>query len=130
MVEGQTFSRLYQVSPDVYEGFITVFGDKNPLHTSTDYALEKGFAQRVMHGNILNGFISHFIGECLPIKEVMIYSQKIDYKKPVYLDDELTLVSVIEHVHESVNVVELSFVFLNRNQIEVAKGKIQIVLLK
>lgn len=109
---------------------MNVFGDKNPLHTSSAFAMEKGYRQCVMHGNILNGFVSHFIGECLPTKEVMIYSQKIDFKKPVYLGDQLTMTSVIEDIHESVNLIEFSFNFVNSELLEVAKGKIQIGMLK
>lgn len=130
MHKGETFVNGYCVSQEVYDGFIRVFSDKNPLHTSSEFAQSKGFRAPVMHGNILNGFISHFIGECLPTKDVMIYSQKIDFKKPVYLGDKLTLHCTIDDVHESVNLVEFSFSFVNEDSVKVAKGKIQIGLLK
>ena len=124
-----TFTKTFKVSETVYEGFINVFHDKNPLHTDEAFARSKGFRQKVMHGNILNGFLSYFIGECLPLKEVVIHSQEIQYKRPVYINDELLFESTITDVHESVSVVEFSFRFLNNESKIVSKGKFQIGLL-
>jgi acyl dehydratase len=39
------------------------------LHIDDDYARSKGFKQKVMHGNILCGFLSRFVGELLPVKK-------------------------------------------------------------
>jgi 3-hydroxybutyryl-CoA dehydratase len=130
MHKGDRFTHVFQTNHEIYSGFIQVFGDRNPLHTDEDFARSKGFAGRVMHGNILNGYLSFLVGECLPVKNVMIYSQQIDFKKPVYLGDSLELTAVVDEVFESVNLVELSFDFVNQHAQKVAKGKIQIGLLK
>jgi 3-hydroxybutyryl-CoA dehydratase len=121
-----SFSHTYAVSESVYNKFIELFNDKNPLHTNEEFARSKKFNGRVMHGNILNGFLSHFIGECLPDKNVIIHSQQIQFKKPVYLDDTLTLNATVSGVFESVNAVEFKFNFLNGSEAVVAQGKIQI----
>ena len=89
MQKGDVFKTTFKVTEQVYNGFISLFHDKNPLHTNADFAIKKGFESRVMHGNILNGFVSYFIGECLPIKNVIIHTQEIKYVQPVYLNDEL-----------------------------------------
>ena len=83
-----------------------------------------------MHGNILNGFLSYFIGECLPKKDVIIHSQEIQFKNPVYLNDELQFKATILDVYESVNTVEFKYEFRNVETKVVAKGKIQIGILK
>lgn len=124
--KGDKYTIPFTVTPAVYKGFVDLFKDKNPLHTETDYARSAGFADRVMHGNILNGFLSYFIGECLPIKNVIIQSQQIEFKKPVYLNDKLELEAEAVDVHNSVNVVVFKFVFSNQSGQPVAKGKIQI----
>jgi acyl dehydratase len=110
----------------VYHGFIALFGDNNPLHTDEAFALGKKFKGRVMHGNILNGFLSHFVGECLPIKDVIIHSQQIQFRNPVYLNDELTLDVVVKDLFESVKAVELKFEFKNTSGLIVAQGKLQL----
>ena len=93
------------------------------------FIIPKGFKGKVMHGNILNGFISYFIGECLPLKNVIIHSQEIQYKKAVYLDDELFFEAVVCGVHESVSAVEFKFSFRNKDLEIVSKGKFQIGLI-
>lgn len=124
------FEQRFVVSEETYDKFISLSKDRNPLHTDDDFARSNGFEQRVMHGNILNGFLSFFIGECLPIKNVIIHSQSIQFKLPVYLNDPLALTVRVAGIYESVNAVEFKFVFTNNGGKTVAKGKIQIGILK
>jgi len=127
---GQKFEESFIISDEIYNGFIHTFNDKNPLHTNQQFALDKGFKGVVMHGNILNGFVSYFIGECLPTKNVIIHSQEIQFKNAVYLNDELQFKSEIIGIYESVNAIEFKFDFKNKEGKTVAKGKIQIGLFK
>ncbi|MCF8296598.1 MAG: hypothetical protein K9H49_20330 [Bacteroidales bacterium] len=127
---GDIFEEHFIMSNETYEGFVNVFKDKNPLHTNHQFAIEKGFKGRVMHGNILNGFLSYFIGEKLPVREVIIHSQEIQFKNAVYLDDELQFKAEIVGVFESVNAIEFKFSFKNLEKKVVAKGLIQIGFLK
>lgn len=124
--ENQTFTHQFKVDDRVYSGFISVFEDRNALHTDEVFAKNKGFQSKVMHGNILNGFLSYFIGELLPTEEVMILSQTINFKKPVYLDDVLNFEAVVTDQSEAVQVNTLSFKFINADLKTVASGKIQI----
>lgn len=126
---GQLFEEHFVVSSETYAGFIQIFKDKNPLHTDEVFAKDKGFQGKVMHGNILNGFVSYFIGECLPTKNVIIFSQTIQFNNPVYLADELQFNAEITGVHDSVNAVDFKYVFKNKEGKTVAKGKFQIGLL-
>lgn len=128
--EGDAFTETYTVSEAVYYGFIDIFKDENPLHTQNEFAIKKGFKAKVMHGNILNGFLSHFVGECLSTKEVIIHSQEIQFKKPVYLHDELMFKANVSGVFESVHAIEFKFNFTNSSKEIVAKGKLQIGILK
>lgn len=124
-----TFTESFTVTDEIYHGFITLFKDQNPLHTDVTFATEKGFKAEVMHGNILNGFLSYFIGEGLPTKNVIIHSQEIQYKNPVYLNDALEFKATVVGFYVSVNAVEFKFDFKNSEAKVVAKGKIQIGLL-
>lgn len=128
MKQGDAFRQTFTVSEAVYDGFLNVFNDRNPLHTNEAYALGKGFRAKVMHGNILNGFLSYFIGECLPTKDVIIHSQQIDFKKPVYLHDVLAFEAEVDEVYESVHALKFKFQFKNSDGKTVAKGTIQIGL--
>jgi len=128
MRKGDTFELNYPVTVEVRDGFRQVFRDANPLHTDRSFAQARGFAEEVMSGNILNGFISHFIGEALPIKNVIIHSQQIKFFKPFYCGDQLLLKAKISEVVESVHVFIINFSFFNQQEIEIARGKVQIGL--
>jgi 3-hydroxybutyryl-CoA dehydratase len=127
---GDSFEEIFIVSDETYIGFIQTFKDTNPLHTIDTFAFNKGFKGKIMHGNILNGFLSYFIGECLPTKNVIIHSQEIQFKNAVYLNDQLHLHAKIVGVYDSVNAIEFRYDFKNESKKIVAKGKIQIGLFK
>ena len=126
MNKGDIFKNKFKISKNIYDGFIKLFDDKNPLHTDEVFAQSKGFKSRVMHGNILGGFLSYFIGECLSTKNVIIHSQEIKYFKPVYLNELVSLNAEIIGIYKSVNVIEFKFYFENEQSNKIAKGKIQI----
>lgn len=126
---GERFNKTFIISEAIFQGFVNLFNDRHPLHTNEQFARKKGFKGRVMHGNILNGFISYFIGECLPIKDVIIHSQEIRFKNAVYLNDELQFEAVINGIYEPVNAVEFRYYFKNSESKIVASGKFQIGLL-
>ena len=58
---------------------------KNPMHVDSDYAISYGFREKIVHGNILNVFLSFVIGELLSKKNIVIIDQSIKYKKPLYV---------------------------------------------
>lgn len=127
--EGEKYEHEFVVTEGVYHAFQQCSNDKNRLHTDKLYAQAKGFNSKVMYGNILNAFLSYFIGECLSTGEVIIHSQEINYKQPVYLNDVLWLRAKVDGVYESVNAVTFRFQFINSQEFTVAKGKIQIGVL-
>ena len=126
--QGDSFRQTYTVTQEVYCGFGQIFRDHNPLHTDGNFAKGKGFADCVMYGNILNGFLSYFIGECLPTKNVIIHTQEIQYKKAVYLNDKLDFEAEVSDIFDSVNTVQFKYRF-KRNGEKVAIGKFQIGIL-
>ena len=124
----------YQVTPEVYHAFQLCSGDFNPLHTDVAFAQGKGFNDCVMYGNILNAFISHFVGMLLPTKEVMIQSQDISFHKPVFMNDKIALEATVDTVSEAVGIIEYKLKFRRISDgvkpEHVAKGHVQIGLLK
>ena len=116
----------FEVTEAIYKAFQDCSSDMNPLHIDEEFAKNKGFQSRVMYGNILNAFVSYAIGMELPTADVMLQLQDIQYKKPVYLNDKLTMNLKTEEIHEAVHVVVFAYKFLNEQNKVVAKGHIQI----
>lgn len=131
--KSQAIEVTYHVTPDVYYGFQRISSDYNPLHTDEAFAKSKGFPERVMYGNILNGFVSHFVGMALPSRDVMIQTQDIQFRKPVYLNDTILLKSEIETVSDAVEIINYKLKFYRLAEpknVLVASGHVQIGILK
>ena len=126
--EGDVFEIKYLLTEAVYKGYIQIFDDKNPLHTNQAFATGKGFEAEVMHGGILTGFLSNFVGEQLPLKNVIIQQYKIAFTKPVYLNSLLFFKATVIGFYESVNCIIFKYEFKNESHL-VAKGELTIGLI-
>jgi acyl dehydratase len=127
--EGQKFREQYKVSNEIHSAFLTLFEDTNPLHHDLEYATQCGFEQAVMHGAILNGFLSHFIGMVAPGNGSLILSVHINYLKPTFLNDTIELEATVIHKLDSRNVVEMVVTFNSINRtVSVAKAKVTVAM--
>jgi acyl dehydratase len=123
---------VYEVSPDIYFAFQRCSCDFNPLHTDQHYAENHGFTSRVMYGNILNAFVSNFVGMQLPTRDVIIQSQDINFHKPVFLNDKLELQYAVDNVSEAANSITFKLKFYKQCEPKaqlVAKGHVSVGLL-
>ena len=122
----------YQVTPDVYYSFQRCSNDYNPLHTDALFAKSKGFDSPVMYGNILNAFLSHFVGMLLPTREVMILLQNILFQNPIFMNDEIMFEASIDNYSPTVNFIDYKFKFRrvkDEKKVLIANGHIQIKFL-
>ncbi len=127
IAEGFQTSHEYALTDSVYQCLVGPFGDVSPLHVDDAYARERGFAGRVMHGALLNGFLSHFIGVHFPGKRALLQSVNIQYKAPSYMGDALRIDATVTQKVESVRALVLEVLFTNTTQGRlVAKAKVQV----
>jgi 3-hydroxybutyryl-CoA dehydratase len=124
---GLTLTRQYAVTDELYRGFLALFDDRSPIHVDDERARARGFAGRVMHGAILNGFLSHFVGMELPGARSLLQSVDMRYTQPVYLGERLELTGTITQRVDSQRVVVLtvSLRVPERDEI-VARGRVQV----
>lgn len=129
MQPGDIIQHSFVIDEEKHRQFIAVSGDRNPLHTDISFAKEKGFPATVMHGNILNCFISFLVGELLPVDNVMILSQQINFTKPVYLNEELEMQAEIKEYFDFIPGYEIKFRFRNKTGETKASGNVLIKIL-
>ena len=125
---GQSWNYEWTISNKVYQGFLNLSNDFNPMHTNSNYAKSKGYKDKIVHGNILSCFISFFIGELLPVKNLVIIGQTIKYENAMYIEDSIKLKSVVSKISESVNFIQFEFQF-TKNDLPVASGNINLKIL-
>ena len=110
---GTEVTHEYAITPDVYEGFLGAFGDRSPVHVDDTYARERGYESRVMHGSILNGFVSHFVGMRYPGRRSLLLSVDLRYANPSYLGDDIRVRAAVTQKSDAQRVVVLTFVIDN-----------------
>ena len=127
--EGYGSEYRYTITPAVYEQFLAAFADTNRLHTDDSFAQSRGFPARVMHGSILNGFISHFVGVHFPGDASLLHSVHTQFKSPCHLGDEILIAATVTHVSAAVGVITLDMDLTNLTRGRLAaKAKVQVGL--
>lgn len=84
-----TFSKTISES-DVYL-FAGITGDLNPLHVNEEYARNSRFGKRIAHGMLTSSFICTVLGMKLPGEGTIHISQQLNFKKPVFIGDTVTV---------------------------------------
>ncbi len=89
---GQRASLVRTIGAAEVDAFAALSGDHNPVHLDEAYAAKSRFGRRIAHGAIAIGMISAVLGNRYPGPGSVYLSQKIAFKRPVYLDDTVTAV--------------------------------------
>mgnify|MGYP005989379749 CR=1 FL=1 len=76
-------------SADV-EKFAQVSLDSNPIHLDEAAGAASIFKQRVVHGALVSSLFSAILGCDLPGEGTIFMGQTVQFKAPVFLDDEIT----------------------------------------
>lgn len=130
IVEGYRTSHRYVISREVYEHFLAAFRDTNALHVDDAFARAHGFPEKVTHGIVLAGFISHFVGVHWPGENTLLHTVTTQFKNPSHVGDEIEIEATVTQVVEAVNAVTLDLVLTNLTRGRVAaKAKVQLGLL-
>src|SRR5450756_1495840 len=129
MVVGMKVRHEYTITTAVYDSFLNAFRDYSPVHVDEAYAQKSGFAGKVMHGAMLNGFLSHFVGMIFPGKPGLLLAVDLRFSQPSFLGDVLQLEAVAGQKLDSQNVIVLDFTFQNLTQKHLAaRGRAQVKL--
>ena len=129
IVLGDQFRRELHVTDDLMASFQIISGDDNLLHTEVTYAHAKGFKGRVAYGNLIGLMVSSLVGVEMSRFEVMLVSQQIIYRKPVYVGDKISMCGTITSKLDAMKVAELKIEVRKQDGVSVATGKVQVVCL-
>jgi 3-hydroxybutyryl-CoA dehydratase len=109
--------------------FLDISGDINPLHVNSEYAKEKGFNDKVVYGLLTSSFYSTLVGVYLPGKYCILQELDIQFSKPVYIDDILTISGKVSYINEAYKQIEIKAIIKNQDNIKVSKATIKVGLI-
>lgn len=123
----ETFS--VTVTEKMLEDFYAITQDNNPLHRDQAYAVQKGYADRVVYGMLTASLFSTLAGVYLPGRYSLIHSVETKFLRPVYVGDELTVSGVVKEKEDACRMLILQLLITNQNGDKVVKGRMQIKML-
>ena len=65
--------------------------DKNPLHLDNEFAKSTIFRKRIIHGMLVSSLFSGVIANELPGIGSIYLSQSLNFKKPIYFNQEINI---------------------------------------
>jgi 3-hydroxybutyryl-CoA dehydratase len=124
---GDFCKRVHKVSDEDLLLFARASGDLNPLHLDDEYAATTPFKQRIAHGMFTGGLISAALAMDLPGPGTIYLSQDLQFKRPVCIGDELTIILTATEKHEEKPIVTLSCEVINQDGKAVVLGTAKVM---
>ena len=90
--------------------FADLSGDHNPVHLDAEFAAGTQFKSRIVHGMLVGSLFTGILGEELPGPGTIYMTQNLNFKAPVYLDQEVTATVEITSIREGKPIVSLTTV--------------------
>ena len=115
-----------RLNSEKIDTFLKISGDINPLHTDAEYSKSKGFSDRVVYGMLTSSFFSTLVGVYLPGKYCILQGVDIQFSKPVYIDDILTITGKVSYINEAYKQLEIKAVIINQDNKKVSKATIKV----
>lgn len=106
--------------------FAAVSGDYNPVHLDQDYAASSMFGERIAHGMWSGSLISAALATVMPGPGTVYLEQSLAFKRPVKLDDTLT-VNLTVLSKEPKNRVIFQCDVINQNNQKVVTGEAKVI---
>lgn len=124
---GDFCQRKHSVTEEDLFLFARASGDLNPLHLDEEYAATTPFKQRIAHGMFTGGLISAALAMDLPGPGTIYLSQDLQFKRPVCIGDQLTVILTAIEKHNEKPIVTLSCEVTNQDGKAVVIGTAKVM---
>ncbi len=120
---GQSASLKRLLTQDDVKAFADLSGDHNPIHLDAEFAATTVFKKPIVHGMLSASLISTALAMKLPGEGSVYMSQTLNFKLPVYVGEEVTVVLTVTNVRSDKPIVTLQTQVLNSRQKVVVDGE-------
>lgn len=125
---GQKESFTVTVTEADRDKFRDITGDVNPLHNDLDYAKDMGHDKCVVFGMLSAAYLSTLAGVYLPGKYSLIQKTEVNFRKPVYVGDTLTITGEVTDKSSTYKLMDVKVEIKNQDGVKVCKGKMEIAV--
>ncbi|MCR4828262.1 MAG: MaoC family dehydratase [Bacteroidales bacterium] len=110
---GQSASLKKRFTSEELVQFSEISLDKNPIHLDEEYASKSPFGKRIVYGYLTASLFSGLIGSKLPGNGSIYLGQSLNFKKPVYLGEEVTATVTITKIRDDKPIITLETICVN-----------------
>ncbi len=96
---GMSASYSQTITDSDIKTFAGMSGDNNPVHMSDEYAENSRFKRRIAHGLMSASFFSSLFGTKIPGPGCVYVSQKLNFLRPVYMNDTVNASVVVTSIN-------------------------------
>ena len=125
---GYTKEFQIKVTESLVNDFAKLSGDFSPIHINEDFAKSKKFKGKIVHGMLLASFLSRMVGMYLPGKHALYLSQSLEFHNPCFVNDEITVSSIVNDKSESTKIIKINSKILNNKNEVLLNGTGKIIV--
>lgn len=123
---GTTESFKSAITEEQMELFATLSGDLNPMHVDANYAKMGGYKDRLVYGMLASSFYSTLVGMYLPGEKCLLNKCDVDYRKPVYIGDELVITGEVIDKRAATRRIKIKAKAINQEGVTVNTAEITV----
>ncbi|MEK5071452.1 MaoC family dehydratase [Sporosarcina sp. FSL K6-1508] len=125
MKVGEQDSISKVITANDIDQFAVITLDSNPIHLDNRFAEKTQFGERIAHGTLTGGLIGAVLGTKIPGPGTILLSQTLEFKNPVYINDEITASVTIKKidVKNAKTFYHCDSICTNQNGVIVLEGK-------
>lgn len=97
---GDTYQEEFSFSQADVQAFANVSGDHNPIHLDEEVAAQTVYKRPILHGMLGASVFSRIIGMTFPGQGTVYLNQTLQFKRPMYPDEQYRAEMVVLEVEE------------------------------
>ncbi len=87
--------------------FAELTGDHNPLHVDPQFGEKSQFGKNIVHGMLAGSLFSTLVGMHCPGTHALYMGQTIQFKRPIFFGDSVTVRGTVIEKSESIRMIKL-----------------------
>ncbi len=111
------------VSQAMTDAFSELSGDNAPLHADENFARNRGFEGRLVHGALVVSLLSRFVGTRFPGPESLWLKCDVSFRNPCYAPSMLRFHGVVIQQSEATRSIMLTFDITDDRDRQIATAK-------
>lgn len=127
---GYAYEFTVDVGDEKQMMFRDLSGDINPLHIDKNFAVQKGFNDKVVYGMLTASYYSTLVGLFIPGEKCLIREMDLKFPKPVYINDTLTIKGEVVEKNDTFKLLTIKGTIKNQQGVTVSKAKIKVGVLE